>query len=362
MEKEEQKTLEQIASVPARSNKKGMFTDQTRLSVLRGLTKESPYRPVYTGNSVELYAKTSLTDLPKNVLVLSGHCDVVRSIKDGDMFSTYDENVDVLTGTYDNAISNAAMVELMRKKDLPENVVFAFTADEETGRCRGAGEVLSVLGHDMKRRLFAIALDVTYENHFGCLYSMENICLSPQVLKDLGEKMQELDKDLPLPPGRYVRLDKKTDLSFVRYGQVSRMESWMDEGQFYGKYIPAVSFCLPLTGGEMHQASGCHTKGRVYDGYIESLAQFSMLVLGKEPDKAWNDHRIQLSKGMSELQDRINYEWMKAFRRRMEGMPVEQDPLLPEPIKGDQAQEGQKQADDWEQMSFLDDDGRVIGR
>lgn len=293
MTEQELTTLQKITSVPGRSNKHG-FTDRTRLFAIRSLLKGTPYHAIHEGKNSTIYARKK--DLPKDLIVISGHADVVQGIHADAMHSACNDRTDVLKGNYDNAGCNAAMVELMKRDLVPfENVVFAFTADEETGRCNGAKEVMDVLS---KHDLTAVALDVTYENHDGCMYSVENP-MHPE-LKRIAREMQKFDEPLLLPAGRYVRLNGRTDLSFVTSSRVSNSTSWLDEGQIYGKKIPSLSFCLPLLGGDMHSDEGVQMYGNAYLGYIASLAGLTYVLNKEKIPEALNGLRIPLSEKLKE--------------------------------------------------------------
>ena len=69
--------------------------------------------------------------------------------------------------------SRKLLYEMMKEQDFPNNVVFAFSGEEETGRMLGAKNVAKLLYPE--HRLICIALDVTYEGFDNnSLYTVEN--------------------------------------------------------------------------------------------------------------------------------------------------------------------------------------------
>ena len=262
--------LKKISSVPCRNDKNG-FTDKRRLEVIDDClnTTNNPYRIIHDGNFSRIYSKVPKEMLREEIIVISSHVDVVKSIKDEKMFSEL--NKETLQGMYDNAATNSACVIAMLVHNLPENVVFAFTADEETGRCNGAKEV----GKFFRSRgikIFPIALDVTYEATPTALYSIENLYLPDSFLKWYGNKLIDIDKATKFS-GKFVPI-KSSEICFLPKEYISQNTSWFDEASAYHREkYNSYSFCLPLKGGDMHGNEGCSMKGKVFEGYILSLVQ-----------------------------------------------------------------------------------------
>ena len=63
-------------------------------------------------------------------------------------------------GTYDNAATNAAILNLMLEGTLPEYVLVAFTGDEERG-CKGAKHLMGMLSAAGVTIRHLFVLDVT---------------------------------------------------------------------------------------------------------------------------------------------------------------------------------------------------------
>ena len=251
------------------SKKQNCFTDNSRLNEIEDLTKNTPFSKIYDGNLTKIYAKEDLDDLPQDLFIISTHVDTVNNISK--CSSIYNEETSNLRGTYDNAGTNAACVIAMRDFDLPDNVIFAFNGDEETGKCKGAEEVLTVMKKHNKK-IFPIALDVTYDSYDEKkLYTIENLYGNQKTAELIVFRARDLDSNLDNPAFTYVR-GSKSPLPKLNSNELSRDMSWFDEGSYYGsKKISAFSLCLPCGDGEMHSNYGVQVKGPVFEGYVNSL-------------------------------------------------------------------------------------------
>ena len=267
--------LSKVAA-PCHSNKSG-FTETTKLDNIRELLKDSGYHEILLPNA-QIWRKDDTT--PIDVLV-SSHADFVKEItkpysKLGDD-GYYD-------GTYDNAGPAGASVIAMLEGDIPANVVFAFTADEETGRCNGAGQALeyvTCLGYENP---LCIALDVTYEGYDdGLLYTIENLSSGHKKNEDMNfinsvgstimslEKTSE-DENITYPPTcSLVRLHKDATPENLSKEFIAKECGWYDEAQFYvHQHMRSFSICLP-SNGEMHANSGLDVRQPEFEGYLNAL-------------------------------------------------------------------------------------------
>lgn len=251
------------------SKKQNCFTDNTRLHKIEDLTQHTPFSKIYDGNLTNIYGKKDLDDLPQDLFIVSTHVDTVNNISK--CSSKYDGNTGNLRGTYDNAGTNAACVIAMRKFDLPDNVIFAFNGDEETGKCKGAEEVLTVM-KEHNKKIFPIALDVTYDSYDDKkLYTIENFYGNIKTAELVINRARDLDSNLDNPTFTYVKAPNGP-LPKLDKNEVSRDRSWFDEGAYYGeKRISAFSLCLPCGEGEMHSNYGVQVKAPVFEGYVNSL-------------------------------------------------------------------------------------------
>ena len=279
----EEKLLEILRAmqVPCRSGYNGSFTDKSRLRAICAELSESPFSSVFSGVNCEIYTKHRANDFAgKEVLLISTHTDTVGSIHK--LFAIRDDERRLLSGTFDNTITNAACVYLMEYCDLPDSVVFAFTADEETGRCRGAERTYRYLtehGADPKR-LSILSLDVTYEGYGKCAFTLENLtCVK------YTSPLVEFANDMELPylfavPEAYWACVPEN----LPEDCLSPNSSWFDEGAFYRRYEQqglreAVSLCMPVHTrrghNDMHTDVGVYAQLDDYVNYVGMLGAYA---------------------------------------------------------------------------------------
>lgn len=205
-----------------------------------------------------------------HIILVSSHADFVPSITKP--FCYVSQGGRMLKGTFDNSITNAAVINMMQEGSLPDNVVFALTGDEETGGCYGAKEavgVLETLGIE-KQHIYPLALDVTFEGYRQPVsFSVENVTkkdsaaiLAAEALAGTGQLYvcsHALWENFPAntPPERR-----------------GRNYSMYDEGAAYQKLTGhGFSFCIPCR-GNMHSNAGVFVKTSVYIAYNRNLAGF----------------------------------------------------------------------------------------
>lgn len=268
--------------VPCRSNFNGIFTDKARLQAIHEELSESPFFDTFSGMNCEIYTKRGKKSFAgEDVLLISTHVDTVDSIHK--LFAIQDDEKRLLAGTFDNTLTNAACVYLMEYCDLPDSVVFAFTADEETGRCRGAERTYRYLtehGAD-PRRLSILSLDATYEGYGKCAFTLENLaCVkhtSPLVEFANGMELPYLFA-VPLAYWACVPENLPEDC-------LSPNSSWFDEGAFYRRYEQqglreAVSLCMPVCTtrrghNDMHTDVGVYAQTDDYMNYVKVLEAYA---------------------------------------------------------------------------------------
>lgn len=271
--------LEKIA-LPCRSNKKG-FKDTTRLEAIENLLKKenSDYHIVYKSSHCWIFGKKELEE-DKQTLLISSHADIVNNISDP--YSDYLEDKKYFQGTYDNLGTNAASVYVMLNEKVPGNVYFAFTADEETGRCNGAWDALDFMIKNTKRRPFVFALDVTDEGYDNNrLFTIEGLnAKTEEFRKKMLEKFLETEgKEQSF---EVIRLKKKDDNSFLPESYRSDELTVFDESVFYARAnCNSCSLCLPGD-GNMHGMSGFFVKEAVMKGYCLSLTSSILAYTSKD--------------------------------------------------------------------------------
>ncbi len=204
-----------------------VFTIADRPAVIESLLENTEYRLIAHEPLALLYAKRELCKGDR-VLIISSHIDCLYT----NCFCN-DEG-DFLRGTFDNSFTNAALLWNMINGCLPDNVVVAFTGNEECDS-QGAVQAVVALGRLGCEISSALVLDVTSEGwESGALFTIEN---------DLG-------------------IDLLTG-----YNIISSLESYSgkfafkhnaepDESWDYAEYgIPSLTLCVPVN-GELHSDAG----------------------------------------------------------------------------------------------------------
>ena len=143
------------------------FIVTDRVEAIKRLLDGTAYKPVVNEPLALVYAKRELL-AGDSVLLVSAHIDCLYD------YCFCNDEGDLLRGTFDNSLGNAAILSLMIQGLLPDNVVVAFTGDEERDS-QGAVQVVLALGRMQCEIKFALVLDVTntgYEN--GAQFALEN--------------------------------------------------------------------------------------------------------------------------------------------------------------------------------------------
>ena len=258
--------LERIM-VPNRDNKEE-FTEPGRLEVITTLLWQSRYRRVNPQGLFHLYAARPLSEMAREKIVLvSSHVDVVP-----EMVSCFTrrEQDGLIRGTYDNAITNACLVKVMLEGNLPDNVLLAFTGDEERG-CRGAKRSLKYLREKGLEPSCCIALDVTEEN-WGGTFTVENLFIKEELERVLYDFLapQEGFCIVPSEDARYLRQLSCFPQGFEDAGE--------DEAVAYAKKgAQSFSLCLPIQ-GVMHSSIGVLAVEKGVEDYTSVLERLLLLL------------------------------------------------------------------------------------
>lgn len=292
-----QQVLEKVVGKAARSNKNG-FKVTDKLEEIQRILEEakSPYHLVAKSDNAWIFGKKEMSD-GQSVLMVSSHADIVDRIKNphSKLFS----DKDYYRGTYDNAGTNAVCTHLMATENLPEDVYFSFTAEEETGKCLGAADTISYVREVTGKEPIVLALDVTdegYENNR--LFTVEGL---HGVNEDSRRKMLEvfLSTEGEEQSFEVVKLRKKDDNSFLPESYQGEGLTVFDESVFYAENgCNSCSICLPGD-GEMHGDSGFKVKRAVMEGYEASL--LAIVYAFKE-----KDNELNFMEKMEELKARKN--------------------------------------------------------
>lgn len=169
------KLIEDIPCVLPKKEEKGIFYDLKRVEKIDEEINqaETDYKWIKGKNYYRLYAQDSLENISKEfprVLLVSSHADNLQNA------SSYDDESKpgFINGCFDNASTNAVCVYLMKYVDMPKNVLFVFTADEEQDS-EGAEHVAKKIEqHFGKGNADVIVLDVTYGFQNAVDFTIEN--------------------------------------------------------------------------------------------------------------------------------------------------------------------------------------------
>ena len=203
------------------------FTVTDRVAAVERIIERTNYKLISRQPLALLYAKRPVCEGDR-VLLISSHIDCVYSR----CFSA-DEG-DCLRGTFDNSFTNAALLWNMLHDRLPDDVVVAFTGNEESDS-QGAVQTVVALGRMGCEVASALVLDVTNEGwESGALFTLEN---------DLGIDI--------LTGYNIISSLEEYDGRFAFKHNALPDESW--DYADYG--IPSLTLCVPV-GGELHGDAG----------------------------------------------------------------------------------------------------------
>jgi len=238
-----------------------VFTDTTRLDVIAKLLESSAYQKLNDCGLFHLYSKHPLNELSDNVLLVSSHVDCEANISR--CFTEVKED-DILLGTFDNMLTNAAVLTVMLRNELPDNVVIAFTGDEEED---GVGAIqASRFLENHKKTFYAIVLDVSDVGFGKVDFTVENGCWE----KPLGRAVINTVKSIS-DRWLFVPSDVDEIPSYIPGSKIVYKDADDDESSTYDdKDIQCFSLCIP-TAGEMHCDAGILSTVSSFKAYIKAL-------------------------------------------------------------------------------------------
>ena len=240
------------------------FTNTGRLDEIQRLLWNSRYRRVNPLGLFHLYAARPLDQIEGPVVLVSSHVDCAEGISHCFCEEAGDN---LLRGTFDNAATNAAILSLMLDDSLPDNILVAFTGDEEEDS-RGISETVRFLRARHIDIDLAVVLDVTdmgwdeqadftIENNFWEDAHGRRVIERVSRLPAEWRFVPEDPDDIPpyVPPGRVIHVEAEED------------ETWnLDELD-----VPCFSLCLPVN-GNMHSDRGVLTRKDSFASYCTALA------------------------------------------------------------------------------------------
>lgn len=288
------------------------FITMDRLDTIQRELAGSPYSFAVRKKIFHLYAQKGIENL-ENILLISSHADCLQPE------AVFEDHGDYLRGIFDNALTNAVCVYLMKHRNLPRNVVFAFTGDEEDDEetekflrknklgkyekkdkyedsCLGALKVSKFL-QERNKDFRTIVLDATYSGwDEGCSFTIENDFIyekdrawMQRMIKSVSRitdawKFIMADPDNKTDnPGDYVPSEDFIELLPEKNRSHDDTEeggyevAWDDESVEYDAHdISCFSFCIPVgelgrEDANMHSPDGILVKAESLESYIDAL-------------------------------------------------------------------------------------------
>ena len=240
------------------------FVRRDRLDAIANALEGTNWKKVNDTGLFELYAQNGV--LPPKAVVISTHADCVDAITQ--CFANQQEGGYWL-GTFDNLITNAMAVYLMKNGNLHSDVIVAFTGDEEHGS-NGAAEVADYL---IARgcKISTIVLDVTGMGwDEGAYFSVENNFWDDA----FGETVIGAAKTAECP-WSFVPSDVNAIPAYVPAQTVIHFDAQPDESWRYDEMgIRCFSYCIP-TQGDMHTNEGILVRETSVKAYTDMLGKIA---------------------------------------------------------------------------------------
>ncbi|MDR3287460.1 MAG: M28 family peptidase [Prevotellaceae bacterium] len=219
------------------------WTDVTRLAVIKEMLDCSGYELLNAGSLHNdlylLYGKGKLSK-SKKYTVISSHIDTVMSRFFVDIKGSK------LTGTFDNAITNAAAIYNMLNGKFDDNILVAFTGNEECGM-QGANNLCKYLSdYDITAYM---VVDVSWEIYYSNAFTIENIKLTTEQLDKLLSASKAIGE---------------------KFLFVNTFE-YDDETAAYSDYS-CFCYCIPIDNDdEMHTNVGVDTTVELFEKYTDAM-------------------------------------------------------------------------------------------
>ena len=260
-------SLLQSISLPSYDNGEH-FTDTTRLDMIKRLSVRTPYQFRYDSALFTLFSKHAIECLPEFCVILSTHIDACDLITQ--FYAEQNEN-GILHGIFDNTLTNAAALSAMFDGNLSDNVLIAFTGDEENN-ANGASQLIDFLQSKSKLP-FVIVLDVTNIGYNQVSITVEN----KFYFKDSYHQAIKDSLHLLRLPYRFVAYNPFDIPDYVPLGYVEKnsdggiYEALCDESwKYHERGIECFSLCIPID-GEMHDNCGVLSRKTDFPIYKQML-------------------------------------------------------------------------------------------
>ncbi len=243
--------LNKIA-LPCRDNGR-IFTDTRRLDAIAECLDER-WQLLVGGRLAKIYARADF-DSRKRAVVVSSHVDMVANRCYADCGGEFWQ------GSFDNLITNAAVVSKMVQMGFASNVLVAFTGDEEEDS-RGADEIVAALRQKGIEIGFVIVTDVTDVGwKSGKHFTIENI------FPNDGQSVANL---LVRWVPQLLEVDKRPKVV---------VDAQCDEAWQYDEHdLRCCSICLPCH-GDMHSEIGVAIRSASVEMYANVLSVLANSIL-----------------------------------------------------------------------------------
>ena len=242
------------------------FTVDSRLERINTLLWNSRYRRLNAQGLFHLFGAKPLNEIEDPIILVSTHIDCIFDIS---KCFTRCEDDGLMRGTYDNAITNAAILWLMLQGELPDNVLVAFTGDEEDDS-QGAKQVCRYFQSKRRKIACAVVLDATNDGwKQQADFTIENLFWNNDSAfgETVIEMAEQTGKRWFFVPESVSKIPSNLSAEKLINHQAGFDESWE-----YGEdKIECFSMCLPVS-GNMHSNSGVLARQEGFAKYTESLA------------------------------------------------------------------------------------------
>jgi putative aminopeptidase FrvX len=234
------------------------FKDSEKIGRIDKILKKTKYKRIHDGHLTKIYSQLNIREIAgKSLVLVSSHIDTVYK-------NFYEmEGRDVVAGTLDNSITNAILIDLLVRNDLPENVTVAFTGNEEK-ESLGVDETISFLHSAKARAGIVVSLDITNRGYRNHGYTVENYFVKKGMGKAFYRKKQ-LKNYL-------VELLEKKKVKTIHHVSADPDDTW----QFDEHNLNCFTLCLPSRNiaehdDWMHDDMGVIVKKSALKEYSQAL-------------------------------------------------------------------------------------------
>ncbi len=246
------------------------FTDTSRLDAISESLRTTKYSRINPGGLFHLYSQKKANEINRPVVIISSHADCERNITK--CFAEFLPE-GLMRGTFDNAVTNASLLYLMLEGKLPDNVLAAFTGDEERNS-HGAEQVVRFAEYSGLEVECVIVLDVTDMGwHEEADFTVENNFWDDSI----GVKVITCAENSGFN-WRFVPEDPDDIPGYIDIKRVIPVEAEADESWEYDENdIRCFSFCIPVL-GEMHSNEGVYARYESFERYTKMISEIASAI------------------------------------------------------------------------------------